>query len=400
MDKEGNPYQYDCSKVTLCPKFDGYDTPQLAAPYENCQEKWWYGCNAPNAPYIGFHIDDATFSPRLVGGFMARNGITGTIYWVNNYSQEINTTGKPLFLDDPYDTAHRGFGANGDGAIIYPGSVYGIDGPVGSIRLKNIREGHQDWEILNQTQSIYLNHGASFWDIYDRQKSYLADGSKIDSIHSDYYIFHQSVMRLCEAALDPLGLIIRCSFDVSGVSYVVNAQQKCCISVDGADLAQDGDCFYFYIPYQAGKWSVLKIITENYERDIPIYCGKGIKITLHEALFERNAVTASQGKVTRNSDEIRREITVETDGPGTVHIQLDEAVIEGQELGFELKTVDPCCCIVYADGYEDYKQSVQTITRWNRIQIPTDISGFKTNGINVCFDEAKKIGIGEVFIRR
>ena len=400
FDKDGNPYQYDCSKVTLCPKFDGYDTPRLAAPYENCQEKWWYGCNAPNAPYISYHIDDATFSPRLVGGIMARNGITGTLYWVNNYSQEINTTGKPLFLDDPYGTAHRGFGANGDGAIIYPGSVYNIEGPVGSIRLKNIREGHQDWEILNQTQSIYLNFGASFWDIYDRQKCYLADGSKIDSIHSDYHIFHQSVMRLCEAALDPLGLIIKCSSDASGVSYIVNAQQQCRLSVDGSDLARDGDSFYFHIPYQAGKWSVLKVITDNNEREIPLYCGKGMEITLHEALFEHNAVTASQGTVTRNPDEIRREITVEMDGPCTVHIQLDETVIEGQELGFELKTVDPCCCTVYADGYEAYKRSVQTITRWNRIQIPTDISGFKTNGINVCFDEAKKIGIGEVFIRR
>ena len=81
---------------------------------------------------------------------MARYGIVGNLYWANNIYTEINTTGKPLFLDDPYQTAHRGFGANGDGAILYPGSIYGVDGPVGCIRLKNIREGNQDCGTLYQ----------------------------------------------------------------------------------------------------------------------------------------------------------------------------------------------------------------------------------------------------------
>lgn len=57
-DKNGDPYHYDLKKSVLCPKFDGYDSPFLSAPYEGNSEKWWYGCNAPSAPYIGYHMDD------------------------------------------------------------------------------------------------------------------------------------------------------------------------------------------------------------------------------------------------------------------------------------------------------------------------------------------------------
>jgi len=37
---------------------------------------------------------------------------------------------------------------NGDGSLLYPGSDAGIDGPVTSIRLRNIREGMEDYEYF------------------------------------------------------------------------------------------------------------------------------------------------------------------------------------------------------------------------------------------------------------
>ena len=400
LDKNGEPYQYDCEKVTLCPKFDGYDTPELAAPYGSCQERWWYGCNAPNAPYVSYHIDDAAFSPRIIGGLMARYGIVGNLYWANNIYTEINTTGKPLFLDDPYQTAHRGFGANGDGAILYPGSIYGVDGPVGCIRLKNIREGNQDWELLNQAQQCYQASGASFWDVYDRQICYIADAAKIDSMSGDYGMIHQSLMRLSEAALSSLGLIVRCRKEDDGVYYTLHTRQECKVYVDGQAVAENDGAFCFRHLYEAGNWFELKLCTAGTTRIIPMHKGRGMKIILHEILFENGAVTVQQGAVTRNPDEIRREITVELDAPDTVHIRLEDTVTAGQELGIEVKTVEPCFCTVYADGYEQEKRRMKTIPRWNRIQIPTDTEGFRTNGINLCFEQPGKVGIGEVFIRR
>ena len=38
---------------------------------------------------------------------------------------------------------------NGDGYIIYPGKPIGEDGLIGSIRLKQVREGAEDYEYLS-----------------------------------------------------------------------------------------------------------------------------------------------------------------------------------------------------------------------------------------------------------
>lgn len=398
LTRDGQPYQYDCEKVTLCPKFDGYDSPELAAPYENCQERWWYGCNTPNAPFVSYHIDDAVFSPRIIGDMMARYGIVGNLYWANNIYTEINTTGSPLFLDDPYQTAHRGSGANGEGAILYPGSIYGVDGPVGCIRLKQIREGNQDWDIWMQVQKHYIQQGASFWDVFDRQLSYLSQGTKIDSMDGDYGMVHRCLMYLAEAALSPLGLILQCQRSHNGVTYTLHTKKQCQVSLNGNPLRKENGKYSFYESYEAGKWSDLTICSSEKCWNIPIYKGKGMQIILHEVLFENNAVTADQGTVTLNPDDVRREITVTLENPGNIHIHLDEPVKSGEMLGFEIKTVEPCYCTVWADGYE--KHRIKTIPRWNRIQIPTDAPDFQTNGIHICMENAGKVGIGAVYIRR
>ena len=79
---DGSPYVYDLSKVTLCPKFDGYRTQEMADGYAQQRERWWYGCNTPNAPFPGYHIDDAGQSAQLVGWLMAKYGISGNLYFL------------------------------------------------------------------------------------------------------------------------------------------------------------------------------------------------------------------------------------------------------------------------------------------------------------------------------
>ena len=43
---------------------------------------------------------------------------------------------------------------NGDGYIIYPGKPIGYDGLVGSIRLKQVREGAEDYEYFTLLNSL------------------------------------------------------------------------------------------------------------------------------------------------------------------------------------------------------------------------------------------------------
>ena len=62
-------------------------------------------------------------------------------------------TGSPTSFTDQYD-----FGANGDGNLFYPGSAHGTsdapaiggthDIPIESMRLKRIRDGREDYELL------------------------------------------------------------------------------------------------------------------------------------------------------------------------------------------------------------------------------------------------------------
>ena len=399
-DRYGKHYSYPREKVTLCPKFDGYDTQDQIEQYEPCQKRWWYGCNTPGAPFVGYHIDDAVFSPRIIGGLQARYHVEGNLYWANNIYTEVNTTGQPLWLDDPYQTAHRGSGANGEGALLYPGSFYGVDGPIGCIRLKNIREGYQDFDVFRQVIDRYQALGSSFEAVYDRMTSSLRQGTKIDSIHGDYTLVHEALLRLSEAALSNLGLTLQAVLNEDSVCYILKTLQPCSVYVEGKRIAEDNGAFCISMPYLTDGWFLVKIRCDEVVREIPLFQGKGVDITINEVLFSKGAVTSNSGEVILNKDEVRREITVNLEKPGEIRVDLGSEVKQGETLGFEIRTTQPCYVTVYAEGYEQEKRRFMTIPRWNRIEIPTNTKDFLTHAVVVQFEEAGKYGFGAVYVHR
>ena len=392
LDANGNPYRYNLKEVTLCPKYDGYNDPEQIAMYAQCQERWWYGCNAPGAPFPSYHLDDALYCPRLISWMMARYNIVGNLYWANNIYTEFNT-GKVLFLDDPYTMAHQGTGANGEGRILYPGAQYGVDGPVGCMRIKNIREGHQDWEILRATEQIYGKCGSSFLPTLDYLMSSVCDGVKVESVHGSFDSLHESVLRL--AAVAAQGILVEAKPEKDGVTYCVRTDLDVTVC-EVQTFEQDG-WHIFRMPYVCDAWFTLKI---GDQLRIPLYQGGGMKILLHEELFDRGAVRADHSPVTINRDEVRREITVDMAAADHVFVELGTTVHEGQTLGLELRTTEPCTCVFYADGYENHSFRITTAVRWNRIEIPTDYSGFETTGIHIVFEQPRKAGLGAVYIHR
>jgi hypothetical protein len=66
--------------------------------------------------------------------------MTGLLYWTTVCWRDCSDP----WLDQP---SFRG-AYNGEGMLFYPGTQAGFDGPVTSIRLKNIREGMEDYEYL------------------------------------------------------------------------------------------------------------------------------------------------------------------------------------------------------------------------------------------------------------
>ncbi len=159
--------QFDGLGTTYVPTIDRYHEAEERARYnynvENYYatgeegELWCYTAMNPYSPYPTFHTDDYLLTSRLLGWMMYDYNIAGSLYWDTTlYAWRKNTTDN-LQLLDYYDTALRFPYANGDGYLVYPGKPYGIDGPVGTVRLQSYRDGMEDYEILYQIEKCYEN---------------------------------------------------------------------------------------------------------------------------------------------------------------------------------------------------------------------------------------------------
>lgn len=149
------------------PLINQYDTASSRKQYEeadrrffgNDGEMWTYTCLQPNSPYPTFHTDDYLLTSRLLGWMMYNYDIVGSLYWnAALYARRDLTVDE--FEDLPIweyysGVANRYPSANGDGYLLYPGRPYGIDGPVGTIRLQSFRDGMEDYELLYALERIY-----------------------------------------------------------------------------------------------------------------------------------------------------------------------------------------------------------------------------------------------------
>ena len=104
-----------------------------------------------NPPY--WHIDQPLLSYRIPTWINRQYGITGLLYWTTSGWYDDSGPWKyptmgpwPSNLSDSAAYNNRYF--NGGGLLFYPGIQAGFDGPVASIRLKNIREGLEDYEYF------------------------------------------------------------------------------------------------------------------------------------------------------------------------------------------------------------------------------------------------------------
>ena len=157
--------QFNGLGTTYVPTIDRYHEAEERALYEynkanyyqsgETGELWCYTAMNPYSPYPTFHTDDYLLTSRLLGWMMYDYNIAGSLYWDTTlYAWRKDMTDN-LPLLDYYDTALRFPYANGDGYLVYPGKPYGIDGPVGTVRLQSFRDGMEDYEILYQIEACY-----------------------------------------------------------------------------------------------------------------------------------------------------------------------------------------------------------------------------------------------------
>jgi len=112
-------------------------------------EVWWYVCLGPRYPYANWLLEHPLIEARLIWWQAFSYDVEGFLYWGLNIWERKNND-KPIASDagpriDWSVTSGGNYNwLNGDGVLLYPGT----DGPIGSIRLENIRDGIEDIELL------------------------------------------------------------------------------------------------------------------------------------------------------------------------------------------------------------------------------------------------------------
>lgn len=123
-------------------------------------ELWSYNAVVQNLPLRSPHwqTDFPLLHFRIMPWINYRYGLRGLLYWTSAYWNDILAHGHSPW-SDPCSLKGGVTCFNGDGLLIYPGkdvdyvvpkSVYGsaVWGPIPSLRLKAIRDGLEDYELL------------------------------------------------------------------------------------------------------------------------------------------------------------------------------------------------------------------------------------------------------------
>ncbi len=130
--------------------------PSFAERMKALQEKgetvWAYVCNYPIAPYLNVKVDDEGIESRVLFWQFYQRSIEGFLYWHTADYSHLGNGGNPW---DSVDTFQNGI--YGDGILIYTGTGAGLpyNVPVGCIRLKLIRDGIDDIELLYMAEELF-----------------------------------------------------------------------------------------------------------------------------------------------------------------------------------------------------------------------------------------------------
>ena len=107
-------------------------------------ELWWYVSCLPTEPFVTMTIEASRLAERQLFWQQKLYGVDGFLYFaVNAWSGNSWTPRK----DDIY-----GVNIYGDGQLVYLGQKYGVDGPIGCLRLEAVRDGIEDYEYFHMLE--------------------------------------------------------------------------------------------------------------------------------------------------------------------------------------------------------------------------------------------------------
>ncbi len=179
-----------------CPLFGHFEAEATAERQALGEQVWWYPTDYPLAPYANFNLDSPGIDPRVIPWMNWKLNLTGLLYWGLNREWRSNGVFEaqqltpefckmrgldwmtPEILDQmragevrwpeipwlPYfrsvNNVRSVSRTNGGGNLLYPGEDFL---PLPSIRLKNLRDGMQDYEyfvmLRNQVEVLKKRGG-------------------------------------------------------------------------------------------------------------------------------------------------------------------------------------------------------------------------------------------------
>ena len=105
------------------------------------KEAWWYICCSPVYPRLNVGNEHPPLDCRLLSWQQYGENCDGVFNWgVNYWHRRSLTDDSDVYLDDWQLSA----GMSGDGLMFYPG----MSAPLPTIRLANVRDGVQDYELM------------------------------------------------------------------------------------------------------------------------------------------------------------------------------------------------------------------------------------------------------------
>jgi len=125
------------------------------------EELWFYVCRIDYPPYAGYDIDTGIgYEPRIVKWGTWYERASGFLYWSVNCWIDKDAWNVLGDFESEFDAR------NGNGFLLYPGDHDGtadgrgsppgvaVDGPIVSYRLKQIRDGLEDWEMFRLASEL------------------------------------------------------------------------------------------------------------------------------------------------------------------------------------------------------------------------------------------------------
>lgn len=298
--EDGTKFSYEGQRVTLCPKYDDYNTQQQRDQYDLpiSKEKWWYTCNVPSYPYPGYHTDDTPVSAMSIGWMMAQYGVVGNLYWVINYWYLNNSP-----VEDPYSLVYTGSGANGDGTIVYPGRIYGVDGPVGTVRTSAILDGNEDYELLKYIIESYKEKGLNADAIIDRITASVYNGTKMVGGSAEFEEARRIMLAVAEACASDTQLMVTAieeqvdADDRKTYAFTIHADPEAKLYQNGTELTgKDGSYFVVCGLEEQKNYLNIKAVKGDSECEFAIYLGGMQKIynadSFTEAEFSGSFISA------------------------------------------------------------------------------------------------------------